>query len=443
MKIYLYFLTLCVVAGTPCPSYSESDSASLASPQCTSVPGVTLDSLKSRQAELLRALDATRVRAEVQGHPNKGSVLDKTDANERATEIKNQLIGLMYQMDCFRNDLRQPNDQTRGKGPLIEISTFYATNRARTDKDDPYDFFGSADTRKLTYGEVKVSIPATHSIGELELPSLWRLELNADPRRHFVLKSVAILGDTHAMEEISKSLGRSRSKSLLIFVHGFNVSFSEAALRTTQLAYDLRFPGIVLFYSWPSLGTTVGYLHDEEASQLARGPFDQLIEDVTRLGFDEIYIVAHSMGNRIVGEALANRAEEHKSIDKLKEIVLAAPDINAEIFRSELAPKLAELQNVRRTIYASSHDLALEASEVAHDFPRVGETASGVLTYPGFDTVDVSRTAPVARAYGHSYVLDSVPVLTDLEDIVVWGRSLQERTLTPIGTIPTAHWSLQ
>ena len=44
-----------------------------------------------------------------------------------------------------------------------------------------------------------------------------------------------------------------------MFVHGFNVSFADAARRTAQIAYDLAFggPGAL---SWPYSATFTGRL---------------------------------------------------------------------------------------------------------------------------------------------------------------------------------------
>jgi peptidase E len=72
------------------------------------------------------------------------------------------------------------------------------------------------------------------------------------------------------------------------------------------------------------------------------------------------------------------------------------------------------MQSAHKTIYVSSADLALAASKVVHGFRRVGESTGGVLTFPEIETIDASKTAPVVRAFGHSYVLDSISVLTDL-----------------------------
>lgn len=41
-------------------------------------------------------------------------------------------------------------------------------------------------------------------------------------------------------------------RNLFVLIHGFNVSFEEAAVRAAQIGYDLKVPGEMAFYSWPS-----------------------------------------------------------------------------------------------------------------------------------------------------------------------------------------------
>jgi len=127
----------------------------------------------------------------------------------------------------------------------------------------------------------------------------------------------------------------------------------------------------------------------------------------------------------------------------LKALLLAAPDINADIFREQVAPGLASLTGTSRTIYASGNDVALEASSVLHDFPRVGLTRPHVLTYPGFETIDTTAAAPVLRGYGHSYVVDSPRVIRDMQALIFLTRGAQARGLPRQGVPPTAYWVLQ
>lgn len=48
----------------------------------------------------------------------------------------------------------------------------------------------------------------------------------------------------------------------LLFLHGFNVSFEETAIRATQLGCDISVPGVTDFFSWPSHGSVLAHPAD-------------------------------------------------------------------------------------------------------------------------------------------------------------------------------------
>jgi esterase/lipase superfamily enzyme len=323
----------------------------------------------------------------------------------------------------------------------LEVTTYFATNRGRTAESEPVKAY-NATVAKLTWGRALVSIPSAHTAGRLELPSIWRLEFRADPKRHFILKDVVPLGADDARAEMTKRLQEAKSKSLLLFVHGYNMSFAETAMRTAQLAYDLNFPGIPFFFSWPSAGQYTGYLRDAETAQLSEGAFDQVLDDLSRLPVDDVYIIAHSMGSRVVSQVLKSRVDRGKTTTKISDLLLAAPDINADLFRTVIAPRLKALQGTLTTVYASSSDLALLASKAVHGYARVGETAGGVFVFPGLDTVDASRATMAVRAFGHSYLTDSAAVLKDIAAIVRQKLSAKQRGLAQLGASPNIYWSL-
>jgi esterase/lipase superfamily enzyme len=323
----------------------------------------------------------------------------------------------------------------------LEVTTYFATNRGRTGTGAP-DKAYTATVATLSYGRAVVSIPSTHTAGSLELPSIWKLELRADPTRHFILKDAVALDADEARVEMTKRLREAKSKSLLVFVHGYNMSFAETAMRTAQLAYDLKFPGIPFFFSWPSAGQYTGYLRDAETAQLSEDAFDQVLDDLSRLPVNDVYIIAHSMGSRVVSQVLRSRVDKGKPTSKISDLLLAAPDINADLFRTVIAPRLKALQGTQTTVYASSSDLALRASKAVHGYPRVGETAGGVFVFPGLDTVDASRAAMSVRAFGHSYLTDSAAVLKDIQDIVRQKLSAKQRGLAQLGASPNIYWSL-
>ena len=78
-------------------------------------------------------------------------------------------------------------------------------------------------------------------------------------------------------------------------------------------------------------------------------------------------LVGHSMGNRIIGRAMMSLANERIESDMLRfrEIIMIAPDIDAEVFRMDMAPRLART-GIHMTLYASSSDRALLASKAFH-----------------------------------------------------------------------------
>jgi esterase/lipase superfamily enzyme len=326
---------------------------------------------------------------------------------------------------------------------FVEITNYYATNRRPTGSLEPSLFYGKEDADRIQYGKTKITIPSRHKLGELELPTLWKLELSVDAGKHFVLKGVEPLEQGGAFAEIREALNASKSKSLLLFVHGFNVSFETAALRTAQLANDLKFPGLVMLFSWPSDGYTTGYSHDEESVELAGPALNTMLDDLARQSFDEIYLLSHSMGTRLLANVLSARQSKGSDSAKIKEIVFAAPDINSKIFERDLAPTLASMPGVARTIYASSEDLALRASKAIHEYRRIGETAGGVLTFAGFETIDATTASSFRRAWGHSYIFDSPLVIADFADAVVRHKTVARRNLKKAGRPPNAYWLLQ
>jgi esterase/lipase superfamily enzyme len=402
----------------------------------------TLNSLTKKQAEL--PLNAK---------------MQMQQLERRIRTNKEALMELTFARECYRQDLQDDpilidnakfgapsprgpaseprSGEMRSEGKWVVITTYYATNRERTGKSN----YGSNRAPRLEYGRVDISIPTSRQPGELPLPTLWKLEVTPDPNKHFIVKNIQPLKDDAARAELRSALGSTETKSVLIFVHGFNTAFTDAALRAAQLARDLPFGGLTLFFSWPSFGNTRSYFRDEEMAQLSEPSFNQMLDDIAALGATEVYLIVHSMGSRVVTNAL--KARPNRAVPNISELLLAAPDINEQIFREQIVPALAAMGHTRRTIYASSNDVALKASNIAHDFRRVGDTTGGVLTFSGYDTIDATLAAPVVRSYGHSYVMDSPQVLKDIADTLLRRKPAAERGLDRQQAPPDTFWLLR
>lgn len=314
-----------------------------------------------------------------------------------------------------------------GSGPRPDYATvkvFFATDRNLTSSGKLADRFGAARSQ-LRYGTCDVSIPRDHRMGELEAPSIWRMEFREDPAKHVVLRDISVQSRDRFFADLRQSIASSAKSSAFIFIHGYNVMFEDAARRTAQITYDLGFDGAPIFYSWPSQGKTTAYMVDEANIEWTQAHLQKFLDEVTSdTGAQNIYLIAHSMGNRALTRALAALLARKPSVaSRLREVILTAPDIDAEVFRRDIAPALAQAAPV--TLYASSDDLALVASKKVHGYPRAGDAGAGLVVLEGIETIDA--TGVDTSLLAHSYFAETRSVLADMFYLVREGKRADQR----------------
>lgn len=378
-------------------------------------------------------------------------VLSEAGADPKSPQLRQKqerLLEVIFKLDCIRPDVQFDalfTTRSAATARNVLVPVFYATNRSKEVLTPNRLVFGGDDGKEVTWGRAVVSVPTDRQLGDLTLPNFWKFELKPDLSKHFVLTSVTSLGTKDSFSQaVLADLNSATSKSLLLFVHGYRVTFDEAAMRSAQLSYDLQFRGVTMFYSWPSKGDLKSYWHDEESVQLAEQWYSSLLDAIGPLPFDSIYVLAHSMGNRLVTTVHNERAAKGSNHKALKEILLAAPDINAEIFNQKIAPVLAGTNQPRTTIYASSGDVALMASKAIHRFKRLGDAAPPVYRRTPFETIDASNAAPLRRAAGHSYVFDSPKVIVDLQRLLIQRQPAEKRpTLQKVDAEPPQYWTFK
>jgi esterase/lipase superfamily enzyme len=186
-----------------------------------------------------------------------------------------------------------------------QVTVSYATDRA-PEAGKALSFGGQRGT-DLSYGEAVVSVPDDHRMGNIERPRWWRLEFREDQAKHVVIVSMSLLAEDDFIGKARDKLARCTKKQVLLFVHGYRVAFDDAMMRTAQLAYDLQFEGLATLYSWPSEASVPDYMVDSanvEWSQPRFARFLTLLRE--RLGAEEVHVVAHSMGNRLLLGLLAS-----------------------------------------------------------------------------------------------------------------------------------------
>jgi len=239
-----------------------------------------------------------------------------------------------------------------------------------------------------------------------------------------------------------------QQREIIVFVHGFNNTFDDAASRLGVLDYDLQFGGTPVLYSWTSVGGgfkgVANYFHDEETIQHTYQPLADFLIEVAQsgrlAGAKRVNIIAHSMGNRALVAAMKDIAGRKQGKLLFDEVVMAAPDIGAEGFGSDEWPKMRGAGLAKRvTLYASSEDRALLTSKIAHHYRRIGEGGNGVLVLPGLDTVDASGADFSFLALNHTY-FGGPGVLNDLSGVIQKGLTPAQRKLREMKRAALSYW---
>lgn len=334
---------------------------------------------------------------------------------------------------------------TKVQADYATIRVFYATDRAVEASDNRGPTYGGDPdpNEQLHYGEVSVSIPRDHRMGELEGPSIWRLEFKEDPKKDVVLQSVEPEDEAVFMKGVSSRVSHSQKKEILVFVHGFNTTFEDASRRTAQLAYDMAFDGPTILYSWPSQGSMnpIAYNKDGRNAALTAPHLEEFLKLlVAKSGATTVDIIAHSMGNRPVTQALRDFAMENPGMKTpmFNQVALMAPDVDAALFRQ--MSQAMEHSARRITLYASSRDAALRLSQYFAGYQRAGEGLPHLIVLPGMDTVDASAVDTSLLGFYHSYFADSTTVLSDLFHDFVGDPAANRIGLKAVVTAAGKYW---
>ncbi len=271
---------------------------------------------------------------------------------------------------------------TAAKKPYDIVPVFFGTDRKKARGTQRVAFAGTR-ARKLILGQATVTVPKHHTTTAIERPWSFSvlgfkvIEGSEDVRFHFTIRDIRLLSREDFIKAARQQLGAAKTFKghAFVFVHGYNVTFDNALYRTAQIAYDLGFDGVPFLYSWPSGGGLTGYLYDRDSAAQSVGYLRQFVELVaTESKATRVHLIAHSMGNVPLLYALEQirLTGGLKGGAALSQIILAAPDIDRDVFEMLAAEIGGVSQGV--TLYASSADKALLASgTIAGGMLRAGD----------------------------------------------------------------------
>lgn len=281
------------------------------------------------------------------------------------------------------------------------VNVFVVTNRKNKANEfgcDQTSFNAEYET-KLKFGVCQISVPKNHNIGEIEVAS----EGKKSTQNYF-----KNLGAKTLLQEEMITFLKNSKRDPLVFVHGFNVPYSEAVLRASQIAYDLKYQGPVILFTWPAGAASEGGFFEETLINKtyqdnfanARDSvfiFKNFINELQKNDI-KINLIVHSMGHQVVLPALDKIGESDFKNPPINKLILNAPDFEVNQFKKTLSTIKKTAKQI--TVYCSNNDRAMSASKIFNKNDRLGACAA----IEDIDVINVSAIDdPSFAGLGHGY----------------------------------------
>lgn len=229
---------------------------------------------------------------------------------------------------------------------------------------------------------------------------------------------------------LAERLAQSVQKDVYIFVHGVDNTFDDAILRAGEVWHFMGRGGVPVVYSWPAgFGGVRGYAYDRESGEYTIFHLKFFLQMVASCpGVERVHIVAHSRGCDVVVTALrelhiAYHAKGQHTAEELKleNLVLAAPDLDQDVFMQRFVAENLVRAAKRTTIYTSTTDQALELADLVfgsrHRLGAMGprdftpQARKALAKLPNLQFVDCKVTHATTT---HDYVFSHPAALSDL-----------------------------
>src|SRR5262249_32000839 len=192
-------------------------------------------------------------------------------------------------------------------------------------------------------------------------------------------------------QDLRQRLALTPRKAAYVYVHGYNNTFEDGVLVIAELWHFLGRQGVPILYTWPAgAGSGLrGYTHDRESREftmLYLKQFLRLLASTPEL--EELNLIVHSRGTDVMTSVLRElyietRALGHdfRSVYRIKNVVLAAADLDMEVATQRVAAEYVGLGTERTTLYVSPVDKALAFSDLLFmGLRRMGQVRPQDLT---------------------------------------------------------------
>ncbi len=230
----------------------------------------------------------------------------------------------------------------------------------RQESTDPGEMFTGERGLKPAFADITVSIPPDNVRKEGEVA--WPKRLPADPATDFAVLKANEIDEATARKWFNERVSKTPDHAVLVFIHGFNNRFEDSVFRLAQIVHDSGTTAVPVLVTWPSRGKLTAYGYDRESTNYSRNAIEKLFQALGKNpNVKDVSILAHSMGNMLALEGLRQMAIRNGHLPaKFKNVMLAAPDVDVDVFRSQIA----DMGNPRPkfTLFVSRDDRALAMS---------------------------------------------------------------------------------
>ena len=361
---------------------------------------------------------------------------------------------------------REGADAILGARPELVTDTriplFYATNRLPVGPQDDR-LYTVAPDRRLHLGTATLRIgDETATLAQLHE---WTSGAGTSDRPFIHLETMAEAANVAPGEppdedalaffaELDAAVAASRSRELVVYVHGANTTVERAAGQGAQLHHFSARDAVVVLYAWPTAENFLRYPRDIEAAFGAAPHLAEFLDLLaTHTDAERIDLFTYSAGATIGSDALARVANDYPAAAaRLGEIVHAAPDADFRGFVDDLAAYAGHAGRVTATVNLG--DSALRLAQAVKRASRAGRPDLGELDPAatawllaaadddGLEIVQVSPdTMPDLPATSHTFWYDDPWVSGDVLATLLFHLAPADRGLEP-GTAAsgTRYW---
>jgi esterase/lipase superfamily enzyme len=338
-----------------------------------------------------------------------------------------------------------------------KLPVFYATTRAPA-REGEEGHYRDAHDDKLRLGVAHVAL------GEpgWGWPELWASDRSntIDTVRHGRVERIEELGDSdRGLQEseaerlfigrIDAHLAEIRNPELVLYVHGYRVTFDEVSVLMGSFSHYLG-SGAMVAFQWPTGLNFWNYLTDCPRAERYVPDIERTIALLAKTRAENVSIIVYSCGSPLVGEALARLRQRHPEEGRealakryrIGSVIFAASDVDLKTFAREHVP--AALDLARQVIfYYSRRDAALGFSSLIAGASRLGRPSIEDLTVQdmhrlaadprlqGIDVTEVRGAHEQGGMRGHGYWYANEWISSDITLALRFPAPPDKRCLAP------------